>query len=197
MSEPGLDTGSAELILARYGELWLKGKNRHQFEKALMRNIRMALAPITDVHIERGHGFLTVVPERRATDAAQRLQEVFGLSSLSPAWNAPAEPEAIAQVAAHVLERALETFPKRRVLSFRVATRRGDKRFPMISTELDRFVADRILGPYEERLRVDLDRPELTLGIHVRAGGAFLFAEKQRAAGGQVDNYVCNQFWIG
>lgn len=180
----GLDTDSAELILGRYGELWLKGKNRGNFERALVRNVRTALEPITPLRVERGHGYLCVVPERRAADAAARLAEVFGLSSLSPAWSAPAEPEAIARVAARVLEWALEAFPRERVVRFRVSSRRGDKRFPLISTELDRFVADSILEPYAERLRVDLEHPELSLGIHVRAEGAFVFAEKRRGAGG-------------
>ena len=33
-----------ERILARYGELWLKGKNRRAFEGALIRNLRAACA---------------------------------------------------------------------------------------------------------------------------------------------------------
>src|SRR5258706_40719 len=75
----------AEVVLARYGELWLKGKNRADFERALVRNCRVALFELDpEVRFERVHGLLVVRPSRRTGDVARRLQDVFGLASLSP-----------------------------------------------------------------------------------------------------------------
>ncbi len=185
--KPAAATG--EVVVARYGELWLKGKNRHLFEERLRANARAALGGIARTRIERVQGGLVFAPEEppdghKRELVARRLQEVFGFSSISPARVARPEPDEIALVAGEVLAAALEERPRASPIRFRVETRRSDKTFPMISTELDRFVADRILGPHHERLKVDLSHPELVLGIHVHADQAWIFAERLPGAGG-------------
>jgi thiamine biosynthesis protein ThiI len=173
------------VVLARYGELWLKGKNRGDFERALVHNARAALAGIDpEARLEREHGLLLVRPSRRAGDVARRLQDVFGLASLSPARSTVSEPEAIAALAGEVLGEALEGRPRGRRIPFRVESRRSDKRFPLTSPELDRFVAERLPAGHFERLEVDLTHPELVLGIHVRSEASYVFAERMGGAGG-------------
>ena len=78
-----------ELILVRDGELALKGGNRRPFELALVRNLRAAVTPISPVRIERHRGRISVFPERRALEVAERLLDVFGIKSVSPAWGLP------------------------------------------------------------------------------------------------------------
>jgi thiamine biosynthesis protein ThiI len=175
---------ASELIVARYGELWLKGGNRREFERALARNVRRALEPISAVQVERSSGQLLVRVERRARECALRLQDVFGIASISPAWSVPSDAAAIARAAPPVMERALEGLPSDRLVRWRVETTRSDKRFPMISTQLDRFVAERLADAITRRLRVDLDEPELVLGIKVQSERTYLFAEKLPGAGG-------------
>jgi len=170
--------------MARYGELWLKGKNRGVFERRLVQNIKQAVKEIADVRVERDQALLVLHPESRAGDVARRVQDVFGLSSVSLARGTKPTPEAIAEVAEQVLAEALEAYPRDRVIPFRVATRRADKSFPLLSTELDRFVAERVFPQREGRLRVDLSNPELTLGINVRSERAFVFAGRMPGAGG-------------
>ncbi len=174
-----------EVVLGRYGELWLKGRNRGDFERALVANARAALRSLDpEARIEREHGLLLVHPTRRAHDVARRLQEVFGLSSLSPARAVASAPEAIATLAPEVLAQALEARPRGVRVPFRVASSRSDKSFPLTSPELDRFVADRLLPEQMERLQVDLTHPELVLGILVRRPQSYVFAERFPGAGG-------------
>lgn len=176
-------TTDPEILLVRYGELGLKGNNRLGFERALMRNIRSACEPLSPLRIERRRGRIAVFPERRLASVGRRLQDVFGISSISPAWGAPLEPEAIAAVSRVVFDRALEEFSRPGEIKVRVRTTRGDKRFVMDSNALDVFVADRVLGR-DSRLRVDLKHPELTLGIDVRAERAYVFASRLAGPGG-------------
>jgi len=175
--------GSPAVVLVRYGELSLKGNNRHVFERTLASNIRAAVAPIADVTVERERGRLTVHPNRRAAVVARRLQEVFGIASISTAHAVEPSPEAIAQAAGPIYAEARACFPPAAEVTFRVKTTRADKRFPLTSTELDRFVADRVL-PEDGSVRVDLERPMLELGIEVREGRAYLFAERLPGPGG-------------
>jgi thiamine biosynthesis protein ThiI len=172
-----------ELVLVRYGELALKGGNRGEFERALARNIRNATSSISPVEIERFSGRLSVRPEKRVMDVARRTQDVFGISSVSPAWGAPSQPEAIAEVAREVLADALADHATDRPVRVRVSTTRAEKRFPLTSPELDRYVATRIL-PGPDRVRVDLEEPELVLGIDVRTEKSYVFSKRLPGPGG-------------
>ena len=182
MSEFRVPTGP-EAVLVRYGELTLKGGNRLDFENALVRNVRHALAGVATAHFEREHARLFVFPEGRVETVAQRLTQVFGISSVSPAWGVPNDIDAITACARRVLDDALLEIPADRPRRFRVQTRRSDKRFPLLSTELDRHVATAILKD-SDPLVVDLDSPELVLGIEVRAERSWLFARRYPGAGG-------------
>ena len=184
MTPPLSATNTADVVIARPGELWLKGKNRGLFERVLIENIRAAVAPLTRVRVSHDDGQLTITPERRPYEVALRIQDVFGLASVAPAWSCAREADEIVRAARDVLAEALEARPRDRRIAFRVSSRRADKRFPMISTELDRYVADRIMPEFVDRLRVDLRAPELTVSISVRAERAFVFAERLPGAGG-------------
>ena len=174
----------ASLILARYGEMWLKGKNRRDFERALARNVRAALAGHAGLEVEREHGQLSVRVERRPEEALRRLGEVFGFSSLSPARAVEPRLDAIVDAARPLLAEALERAGSARPVRVRVLAQRSDKRFPLTSPELARRVADGVLGPYVGRVVVDLKDAEVTLGISVRPGRAYVFSERRPGAGG-------------
>jgi thiamine biosynthesis protein ThiI len=182
----GSATGSAAraLILARYGEMWLKGKNRRDFERALARNVRAALRDLPGVEVHREHGQLRILVERRAAEALRRLRDVFGIASLSPARGVAPEPAAIAAAGLAATEELLDDLPRDRRVPWRVLVRRADKGFSLTSRELEILVADTILERHMERFAVDLSHPELTLGINVRPERAYVFAERHAGAGG-------------
>ena len=146
-----------EVVLVRYGELALKGNNRAMFERHLLDNMRTALAHLAEVKIERIQGRVAVTPDRRVEAVARRLQDVFGISSVSPARGATRELEGLVEVARRVLREAVAELPPGRQTTFRVATRRADKTFPLTSAELDRHVADALLGEFPN-LKVKLTR---------------------------------------
>ena len=128
---------SPQRILVRYGELALKGGNRGHFEKSLALNIRAALEPIAPVVIERLQGRFEIVPERRVEECAQRLTDVFGVKSLSPAWGCPSRLEDISALALALLDEALAAFEPGRRVRMRVSATRSDKNFPIGSVELE------------------------------------------------------------
>ncbi len=172
-----------EIVLVRYGELALKKGNRRQFEDRLAQNIREAARSVSAVKVEHRRGRLAVLPERRTEEVALRLQEVFGIKSVSPAWGCANDPEAIARCAKPVLDDLLAAAPREREITFRVESSRAEKSFPMTSTELDRFVADRVM-PGHAQLKVRLDDPEIALGIDVRSERSYVFARRFPGPGG-------------
>ena len=172
------------LILVRYGELALKGKNRGFFERRLASNIRSACEGISKLRVELHRGRIMVWPEQRAERVARRLQDVMGIQSVSLARGVPLDPDQIAEAGLFSVSAALEERPIDEVQTFRVATRRGNKSFPMTSNELDRYVADRVLPELDSRLKVQLKGADLVLGIEVREKNAFLFTERLPGHGG-------------
>lgn len=177
------EIAAPQCVLVRYGELSLKGGNRLQFESMLVRNMKSVLRPIARTRFERHRGRILATPETRVEECARRLQDVFGIKSVSPAWTTAREPEAIVERATQVLGDALQSLPARREIPFRVSTVRADKRFPITSCDFDRLVADRVL-PLFPALRVSLDHAEVELGIDIRSEHAYVFVHRYPGLGG-------------
>ncbi|NLF80857.1 MAG: tRNA 4-thiouridine(8) synthase ThiI [Clostridia bacterium] len=173
-----------QLILIRYGELGLKGKNRHLFVGRLAENIRASLKGLKDsqVRVSWGRLWLEIDADQQAA-AIERLRRVFGIYSLSPVMETEKELSAIADAAYLALHKALP-----RGGSFKVETRRTDKNFPMISPEISRSIANTIFARLEsERLEgyeADMHKPQVTIDIEIRSEGAFVFGETIPCAGG-------------
>ncbi|NGQ97299.1 tRNA 4-thiouridine(8) synthase ThiI [Brevibacillus sp. SYP-B805] len=156
-------------ILIRYGELALKGKNRDAFESALMRNVRLVLRDYPHIRISRVYGRMYV--ELNGADADSvlaALQRVFGISSVSPVVRTAQSEEAIKEAALQLV-RAIQPTPR----TFRVETRRADKRFPVTSMDISRRVGTHILRNIGG-IKVDLHQPDIVVQIEIRAEGTFL-----------------------
>ena len=178
-SPPAL--GAPDVVLVRYGEIALKKGNRSVFERALVKNLRAAVEPLSPVEIVRTHGRITIVPERRGAAVARRAADVFGVVTVSPAWGVPNDPQAIVEAASALLTDALEEHAAPVTLAVRV--KRANKAFPMTSIEMERYVADAIL-PGPERVTVQLRDPELTLGIEIRETRSYVFVRRLEGPGG-------------
>jgi thiamine biosynthesis protein ThiI len=174
---------AAELVLVRYGELALKGGNRGEFEKRLVANMRRALAGVTPATFKRERGRVVVRPEGRVEAAARRLQDVFGISSISPARGVPSEREPILAAARTALAEAVAELPPGRPTTFRVSVRRADKLFPIPSSQFERIVADHVLGLHPQ-LVVRLVGPELELEVDIRVEASYVFARRLPGLGG-------------
>ncbi|MCL6593843.1 MAG: tRNA 4-thiouridine(8) synthase ThiI, partial [Alicyclobacillus sp.] len=91
-------------IVVRYGEMSLKGKNRADFERLLLRNVRTALRPWPDAQAERVSGRILVTLQEAALEPVlARLQRVFGVISLSPVTVTALHLEAFQQAAIQLL----------------------------------------------------------------------------------------------
>ena len=165
-----------KVIIIRYCEIYLKGKNRGYFEKVFMNNLEKSLSGIR--HEIRKPSGRYVVENFDAQDIGrilERLQCVFGVHSISVAYKVPAELSAIE-------EAALFVAPKNG--TFKVESNRADKRFPLNSMQLNAHIGGKILEAVPS-LEVDVHAPEKTVHIDVRENGtALVFSDLQKGAGG-------------
>ncbi len=169
----------SELILVRYGELALKGKNRSFFENRLVRNMRKSVSKAGKCRTYRTRGRIFVeVLEGETTEVIARLKDVFGIFSLSIVLKAELDIEDIRAKALTVMTRA-----HRPGESFKVETKRSNKAFPLKSLEVSKDVSSHILD-YLEDLPVDVHNPVRTLKVDIREHDAYVFVESERGAGG-------------
>ena len=167
-----------QLILVRYGELALKGKNKYKFINTLHNNMRRAVADLSDTTVKSGWGRLWV-ETAVLKEALARLRMVFGIYSVSPVLQVEKNIESMAEAAYHTLLAALPQGG-----SFKVETRRADKTFPLTSPEISRQVASLMFSRLDERYRADMHNPERSIWLEVRAEGAFVYGEVLEGAGG-------------
>ena len=74
-------------FLIKYGEIGIKGKNRHLFEDALVRQIQLALNQIDGEFIvrkESGRIYVDIVGEYDYEETIDALQHVFGIVGIAP-----------------------------------------------------------------------------------------------------------------
>ncbi|MBS3166266.1 hypothetical protein J4444_04040 [Candidatus Woesearchaeota archaeon] len=154
-------------IVLRYGEIFLKGRNRHYFEKKLQDNI----TKLTSIkHIKRLQGrFIADFVEDH-----QKLRQVFGLVSYSPALMTSKDVTLVQKRLLDLLEG--------KEGNFRIIVKRSDKNFPIKSPELTT-----LLGQYvekETKLRFDREKHDYLIEVEINDNGVYLSLEVIYCFGG-------------
>ena len=163
------------VLLLKFGELFLKGKNKHEFEKLLMDNIRRKLAGF-DFSLEFTSGRIIIENYDESIESVliQKLQTVFGLIGIARAVEIEGEVESIKSYVSSLKISG----------TFRVSAKRADKRFPLTSVELEKVLGEVVLQ-HNESAKVDLHTPKTTLNVEVRFNGkCYVYYENIRCAGG-------------
>ena len=163
-----------DLLLVRYGEIFLKGLNRPYFIRALVRIIRYAVRGMgADVHVHDGRIFVRGFED--LDEVIGRVTKVFGVHSVSPAVEMPKEDfDAVCAQAVAMTKNLKGTF--------KVNARRSDKRYPLNSPAINEEVGYRILNANPD-LKVDVHQPDHLVNIEIR-DMAYLYVDVIPAVGG-------------
>lgn len=163
-------------ILIRYGELSLKGKNRNNFIKQLYDNVRKSLKQFNTLEYEKQHDRMYIyLHDENPEEVCTSLSKVFGISSFSLAMKVDSNMDTIVDACMHILD--LDS-PK----TFKVAARRSDKNFPVVSDQINRQVATAILKNSE--WKVDVHNPDVKVVIEVHQEATYIMTDKRPGAGG-------------
>lgn len=163
-------------IIVRYGELSTKGKNRKEFTKQLTSNIRKRLKDHEALTYNMLHDglFIKLNGENYET-IKKELKDVFGYSYFAGAIRVSRDIEDVKKV-------TLQLAQKNKVRTFKVATKRHDKNYPLISDEINRAIAGNIL--HNTDLVVDVHEPDLMIYVSVDKDFIYVMDEKIRGGGG-------------
>ena len=165
-----------EIILIKYGEIILKGLNRHIFEDKLVRNIRHKVGEDAKVYKSRATLYAEPKEGVNVDELVQKIREVFGVVYVIRTAVCDKDLAVIGKtILSYVNFSAYKTF--------KVETKRADKSYPMQSPQISAEIGGMILEAHP-RLTVDVHNPCVTVSVEIREGGAYVYAEKQKGPGG-------------
>lgn len=167
------------MIIARFGEISIKGKNRSEFEKKLVENMQRTVKEFGNVKVSRIGGRILVHLNGTPYESViNKLRWVPGIVSLSPVVTTSQDLEEIKRHSVQMLKQIVQ-----QPVTFKVETRRANKSFPLSSPELTQILGAEILRNIPQ-LTVDVHNPELTFSVEVREEDVYLYVEVIPGPGG-------------
>ena len=169
-----------EIILAKYGEIALKGDNRSTFEDMLVKNIKRRLKKIGKFDYFRRQSTIYIEPLEDADieAALESLKNVFGIGAIQRCAVFEKDFDVVAKNVGEYLKPAHEN-----AKTFKVEAKRSDKSFPLKSPDIQQKLGDVVLDNFPH-LGVDVHNPEVTVRLEIRDNGAYLSAQRIVGAGG-------------
>lgn len=171
-----------EIILCKYGEITLKGANRSHFEHLLKNELTRRTAQFGKFKIYYIQSTAYIEPLEETCDitgAYEAAKNTFGVSAVSRAIELPKDMNAILEAAGTVFMPYLSG-----VRTFKVESKRSDKKFPFTSPEISAEVGAAILEASGGALRVDVHAPQVCVRVEIRDFAAYICAGQERAVGG-------------
>ena len=154
-------------FLIKYAEIGIKGKNRYLFEDALIRQIRFALKAAEGEFAVRKVTGRIYVEARTPFDfdeVVECLTHVFGIAGICPMVQF--DNNGFEDLKERLLDYVGKVHPEGN-FTFKVQTKRADKRFPMDSNEINAALGEALLEAYPG-LRVDVHEPDVFFYVEVR-----------------------------
>ncbi len=166
--------------VCHYGEIGLKGRNRNLFVRILKNNIRRSLRKFLGIrHVtlysRNSRILLEIEDEADRYSVNMVLERIFGIAHFSPIDISKPDME-------EMKETAVRQLKDKEFKTFAVKTRRSNKRFPLISEEVNKEVGQAILDIYQKK--VNLKHPEMVSNIEILDKEVFIYNERREGPGG-------------
>ena len=170
-----------QAFLVKYGEIGLKGNNRHIFENALKNRVAEKLGSLGNYTVTREQGriFVECPDGYDYEDTVEALGCVFGVSGYCPLKVVETtEWETVKQAVGDFVE---EMYPQKK-FSFKVAAKRADKHYPITSPEICAKIGEALLERFPG-LSVDVHAPQEVITVEIRTR-AYIYSKVLAGPGG-------------
>ena len=168
-----------EMFLLKLGEIVLKGANRRTFEETLKKNVRRTVSHFGAFKVYIMQSTVYVEPQADDCDldgAWEACGHVFGVSSMCRCRACEKDLDAIFAAVCDYLGDELSM-----ARSFKVESKRSDKRFPLNSIQISQEIGGRLAEEFPN-VAVDVHTPDYTVNIEVRETAAYVHGTGGRAA---------------
>ena len=171
-----------KMFLIKYAEIAIKGKNRYLFEDALVEQIRHTLERVEGHFVvtkESGRVYVSCKSDFDFDEVVAALKTVFGIVGICPVVHI--EDRGFDNLAEQVVKYVKTQYPEQNQ-SFKVFTRRVNKRYPMESMEVSASLGERILDALPG-FSVDVHHPQIELHVEIRKT-IYIYSETIPGPGG-------------
>ena len=165
-----------KVILIKYGELTTKKDNRNFFINKLKNNI---FDKISDYNFEIQDDYyrMFIIPNPEDIDGIVNiLKNIFGIHEIVVAYMSEIVSEE------DILKCSLEVMKNEEFKTFKVATNRSDKKFPIKSMDMNNIVGGHILKNIE--CSVNVHNPDVYLNIEIRSNAVYYYTKGVPGLGG-------------
>lgn len=170
------------VLLVKYGEIAMRGNNRQLFVKRLVEAIRKNIDSDGSFYVVREQGRLII--ESRGTEInfdtmIPKVNRIFGILGVCPGIKVTDQSvDNLKVTALKFLKEHIKTGAK----TFKVVTKRSDKRYPLTSNDVSAEVGGYIFDNFEG-LTVDIHNPDTTVFIEIR-NDAYIYTDFIEGCGG-------------
>lgn len=170
------------ILIAKYGEIGVKGKNRYIFENKLIRNIRNMLKSIGKFNVYKEYGRIYIdVDDSNYEEVMNEVRKVFGVVGVCPAMKREKDYQVLKDTALLMLEEKVKNGAK----TFKIQSKRGDKSFPMTSQEMSIDIGGYVLTNINNPdVSVDVRNPEVKITCEYRNEHTLVYADSVEGYGG-------------
>ena len=171
-----------KVLLVKYGEIAMRGKNRYLVENRLITTIINRLKDYEGYKVYKEQGRILVLNEITDVDydtVVPLVVNILGVTAVCPCWEV--DDQSIENLREVALQQFKESYPNGGV-SFKVVTKRSDKRYPMTGNEVSAEVGGYILNNMPN-LTVDVHEPEVKLMVELR-NNAYIYSKLIYGFGG-------------
>lgn len=169
------------ILIVKYGEIGVKGKNRYLFENKLIKNIKNMLKPIGTFNVYKEYGRIYVdLEDYDYEEIIEEVRQVFGIVGVCPAVRGEKSYENLKELALKMLEEKIEQGYK----SFKVESRRGDKSFELNSQQMSLDIGGYLVYNVKDRIAVDVRNPEVKIKCELRENHVMVYSDTVAGYGG-------------
>lgn len=169
------------ILIVKYGEIGVKGKNRYIFENKLIKNVKNILKPIGKFNVYKEYGRIYVdLDGYDYEEVVEEVKKVFGIVGVCPAVRAEKDYDLLKELALKMLEEKIEQGYK----SFKVDSRRGDKDFKLTSQEMSLDIGGYLVSQVKDKIAVDVRNPEVKIHCELRQNHVMVYSDTIPGYGG-------------
>ena len=155
-----------EIIIIKYGELSTKKKNIKYFITTLKENIESSLRGL-DYSIKYDFGRMFIYGSNLDV-ILEKLNYIFGIHEIMKGYELDTNNIDI------IKENVLSLLKEKKFNTFKVITKRQNKKYPINSMEVSRLIGSSILKEFDN-IKVDVKNPELKVNIEIRNDTSYIY----------------------
>lgn len=167
-------------VVVNLDEIWLKGLNRKFYIKVLRKNIRKTVAALSSADFQyhaEGPKHILESEQGFSNEVIEALIKIPGINSVSPSEKVGLDLEEVRQSISRYFN-GQEEMPK----TFRITTKRSNKKFPLTSMEVDRQIGGWVKAEFGIPPR--MVNPDLTITLRIIEDSIYVSTQTIKAVGG-------------